>query len=113
MTNQELLDAGYKRWAPSPYREFETDMFEKCVRDEKGKKYFIHISRWDFTQLDNQVNVRYDSTVQFTHKNGEVVNVDGLNGWDLQELEKFYEDLWNTGWFKYYEVDDYENDEES
>ena len=108
MTSEELIKAGYKRWEPSLYKECVTDLFEKCVKDEKGKRYFIHIERWDFSPYERQGldPIRFEATVQFHHKNGETVNIDALNGWSVEEMEKFYADLWNLGWFKYYEAFD-------
>ena len=102
MTNEELINAGYTRYDPTPYHECETDLFQKCIRDEKGKKYYINVNRWDYSKY-NVYYIRYDASVQFCHKNNETVNVDCLDGWSIPDMEKFYEDLWNTGWFKYYE----------
>ena len=59
----------------------------------------------------NVYYVRYDASVQFCHKNNETVNIDCLDGWSIPDMEKFYEDLWNTGWFEYYESYINEEDE--
>lgn len=105
MTNEELIKAGYKQYPPSPIdNECVTDLFQKCVTDEYGKRYFINIKRWDFRKYGDQNGVNYESDMQLTHKNGNYVNIKGLSGWKLDELEKFFADIWNTGWFKYYEA---------
>ena len=106
-TNEEFIKAGYKRFDPPRYEDCVTDLFQKCIRDEDGnKEYFITVERWDYSPISNGRNipVRYDWTVQLTHKNTrETVNIDCLSGWTIEDAEKFYEDLWNTGWFEYYE----------
>lgn len=115
MTNQELLDAGYKRWNPSSYTECCTDLFQKCVSDDYGKRYFINIFRWDFSRYERkgfETAPRYEAEVQFTHKNGQTVDSTCYNGWELEDIEKYYADLWALGWFKYYEKWEYSHDEE-
>ena len=115
LTNQDFIDAGYTRWRPSPFYECVTDLLQKCVTDEYGKRYYINVNRWDFSRYErsNRTNVNYESTVQFTLKNGAYINIDGLHvgtDWTIEEMEKFYAELWDTGKFKYYEVfDAYKN----
>ena len=112
LTIQDFLDAGYTRWEPSPYHELETDMFEKCIYDKKGKKYFIHVHRWDFNRIPNgdRVGLNYESEVHFTTHDNMAVVVSCLNGWSIEEMEHYYEEQWDTGLYKYYE--EYEYDEE-
>ena len=113
-TNEDFLAAGYTRWDPPGYEECVTDIFQKCVYDEDGyKKYFITVERWDYSPVakpHRPVPIRYEWSVQFVHKpTGETVNIDCLNGWEIEEAEAFYEDLWRTGWFYYY--DKYDGDQ--
>ena len=74
MTKQELLDAGYKRWEPAPYEKNNcvTDLFQKCVTDDDGKRYFINVRRWDFSPYSGRAsdNNRFEATVQFDRKDG-------------------------------------------
>lgn len=104
MNNQDLIDAGYKRYGPSPNQEFETDLFEKCIRDDKGKKYYIHIYRYDFG-ADSRGDhiILYEAKVQLNTKNEIGINVTFINGWELKEMEQHCEDLWNSGLYDYYE----------
>ena len=103
MTNEELLRAGYTQWEPSPYKDCQTDLFEKCIKDEYGKRYFIHVERWDYTKFPRGI-IHYTASVQFQLKDGNTTDIDLLNGWTIEEMEEYYNKLWNTGWFKYYEV---------
>lgn len=115
LTNQDFIDAGYTRWQPAPYNECVTDLFEKCIKDEYGKCYFIHVNRWDFSRYERngRINLNYESTVQFNLKDGGTINVDGLyigTDWTIEKMEQFYANLWDSGMFKYYEVrEEYRN----
>ena len=109
MTDQELRDAGYVYYSRETNigNKCNVGLFEKCVRDEEGhKKYFIHIEKWDFSrfadpQHQDLKEPRYEANVQLTHKlTNETVNVELLSGWSIEQLEKFYEDLFGLGWFK-------------
>lgn len=108
MTSQDFIDAGYARWDPPKYENCITDIFQKCIKDENNnKKYFITVERWDYSSIANSrhIPIRFEASVQLTHKaTGEVVNIDCLSGWSIEDMEKYYEDQWNTGWYKYYEV---------
>lgn len=109
LTNQDFINAGYTRWRPAPYNECVTDLFEKCIKDEYGKCYFIHVNRWDLSRYERngKTNVNYESDVQFELKSGATINVKGFSvgqDWTIEEMEQFYADLWNTDKFKHYEV---------
>lgn len=106
MTKDTLIKAGYQRWQPSAIdNECVTDLFEKCIKDNVGKRYFIHIRRWDFSRYEpTPTPPRYEATVQFELNNGDTIDVEYLCGdWSIEDLEKFYADMWNLGWFKYHE----------
>ena len=105
MTDDELINAGYTKYKPVPYNDCVVALFQKCVRDKYGKKYFININKWDFSRYEHD-HISYETEVQFEHKNGETVEITAFDGWTIPQLEKFYEDIWSLGWFKYYEVSD-------
>lgn len=116
MTKQELIDAGYNRFEPAPIdNECITDLFQKCVTDDVGKKYFINVKRWDFS-IHGQRNdpIGYETEVQFRHiSNGEYTDIVCLDGWSIKDTEKYFADLWNTGMFRYYEKWEYDDDKET
>ena len=107
MTKQELLDAGYKRQEPDSYEKqgCATDLFQKCVKDDVGKRYFINVRRWDFSIYSHRPedNNRFEATVQFDRKDGIVINLDILNPESVEEVEKVYAEAWETGVYEYYE----------
>lgn len=120
MTREELINAGYNRYDPAPIsNECITDLYQKCVKDDIGKKYYINVNRWDFTPCGQKNNpIGYECNVQFRHKKtGEYTDIVCLDGWSVADMEKYYADLWYTGMFRYYEKWGegrlYEDDEEA
>lgn len=50
ITEQHLLDAGYKKYN-SEHNGKQADTFhQKCVRDAHGKKYFVDVYGYDFSK---------------------------------------------------------------
>lgn len=104
MDNQDLIDAGYQRFDPPSYYECVTDLFEKCIRDDKGKKYFIHVYVWDFSMYEKiPTGIRFESEVDLTLNNDNSVQIKMLDGWTIEQMEQYYRDIWDTGMYKYYE----------
>lgn len=107
MDKQDFIDAGYQRFAPPPYNECATDLFEKCIRDDKGKKYFIHVYVWDFSMYEKiPTGIRFESEVNLVLNDGNdnYVQIKMLNGWHtIEEMEQYYRNVWDTGMYKYYE----------
>lgn len=104
MTDQELINAGYKRFKPAPFQECVTDLFEKLVSDDVGKKYFIHIEKWDFRQYTGNNPISYEAKSCFTEKDtNNSVQIIYLSGFTIKDMEAFYEKQWETGMYDYYE----------
>lgn len=104
MNNQDFIDAGYQRFTPPPYYECVTDLFEKCIRDDKGKKYFIHVYVWDFSMYERTpTGIRFESEVNLTLNNDNSVQIKMLDGWTIEQMEQYYRNIWDTGMYKYYE----------
>ena len=46
MTEQDILNAGYKEYPKTPFdHEGIEKNYQKCFRDDIGRKYFIEIGR--------------------------------------------------------------------
>ena len=107
MTKEDFKNAGYIRFEPPPYENCITDMFQKCFTDEEGNKlYFITVERWDYTPVaprGQHIPISYNFTVQFNTHDNRTLNIDCFDGYDIESAEKFYADMWNTGWFKMFE----------
>ena len=104
ISNQEFIDAGYEHFAPPSYEECITDIFQKIFRDG-NKLYFITVERWDYTPVagGRDVPIHYNFTSQLNTLDGRTLNVGCFDNFDIESAEKFYADLWNTGWFKIHE----------
>ena len=112
MTNEDFIKNGYVRCDPAPFDKCVTDLFQKCVKDEFGKRYYINVKRWDFSSYHKGVGmINYEASVQFYYKDDNAVNIDQLSGWTIEEMERHYAELWDTGWFQYYEAFDGKRDE--
>ena len=47
MTEQDILNAGYKEYPKTPFdHEGIEKNYQKCFRDDIGRKYFIDIHKW-------------------------------------------------------------------
>lgn len=104
MNKEELLSRGYTRYNPPLHKECVTDFFQKCIKDDVGKRYYIDIELWDFSRFARNLMPRYQASVQLTHKQtGPVVDIVCHDGWSIDALEQYYDDLWSSGKYEYYE----------
>ena len=79
--------------------------YQKCFKDEIGKKYFIDVSLWDFTAYP-QLN-RYDYVAEYngqyyqkgTHSAFNITTIK----WEYEQMVEFIEKLFDKGVLDYYE----------
>lgn len=105
---QYLIDAGYKKHVSDSNKLFNhTDtLFQKCIKDDKGKKYFINM--WYYPEhsyggidLPEQIQ----GEVQFTLQDGEHLEVISFYT-DIAKIELQMEELWVKMGFGYYELNE-------
>lgn len=96
----------------SPEQDPYKGLYQKCIRDTNGKKYFINFDCWDFANSfagDRVGNVGRDpsfqASVQFTLPNGDSLNVEYLSAQNrtLPAMENFFEKMWRDLEAQYYE----------
>ncbi|MHC2016275.1 hypothetical protein [Methylobacterium sp. CM6247] len=116
---EDFLVAGYK-----PYRDGLKDSGErhtpiddrmyqgsvqKRVRDYRGTRYFINVDLYDFTKArqDGLEHRSVGPNVQFSVRDDmdETVDVSGVQGDTIAEIEAFFANLWSRMRWGYYEVD--------
>lgn len=103
MTKIELEQAGYKRYDPASWENCATDLYEKQVKDARGVRYAIQVTIRDYSTMGAKF-INTDTSVQFNiNDNDDTLIEVNYYGDNLERMEKFYEDLWNQKWFKYYE----------
>ena len=108
ITDEKILQAGYTEYPPSSIEyECVTRFFQKCFKDDVGKKYFIDIKRWDFPPHPNtghQIPTSYEFGVQFNTQDDKVMNLNLFStGWTIENAEAFVEEMWQKMNLRYYE----------
>lgn len=109
ITGQKLLEAGYKRYDRSAIDPIEVKgVFQKKIHVD----YWISIKLWKFNELNGPLKETWEIDVQFTTHDGEAVNMslvqwfnNSINkyGKTIEDVESFYETMWNTGLFSKYD----------
>lgn len=67
ITDELLLENGYKEWEPNLFHQFAKKMFQKRIRNEIGQtKYFITIYKYE--DLDSKTQ-SYNVDLQFEKDN--------------------------------------------
>ena len=108
MTDQELLDRGFKQFNPTP---FDSDGIETCFQkrydDDVGKRYFITVHKWKPMTHPHTHEVfpaSYEYNVQLSGKaNHDAVDVLFHSTWELDAVEDCLRKMFETGMFDYYE----------
>ena len=108
-SDEYFLSRGYRRYGKSQFDpECVECLLQKRFDDDKGKKYFITVKKWNWEKykdkLGNTPLATYEYNTQFYKKDThDAVDVDWHSSWNLEDVEKMAEDLWKTGWFEHYE----------
>lgn len=109
---EQLIEKGYKHFKPGPLdHEGITDMYQKRFDDKVGKKYFITIHKWrawTHPYTGEVYRPTYEFNVQFSYC-GKPINMTAFSGWELEEAEQKYEEIWQKCNFDYYEIFDGED----
>lgn len=100
LLEDKLVSRGYKKHVSESYKTFHmTDtLFQKCITDEKGKKYYINLwyyaaGRHGQTALPEsiQAEVQFE-TDGVTHENMNVT----LFTKDIDKIEEVFESMWKN-----------------
>lgn len=105
MTDELLLKRGYKEYAPTQFHnEYIVKCFQKRFDDDKGKKYFINVDKYDMPEPVTDA-FPYEFEVYLSLKDGDAIKM-LLYGsdWDINTVEKYIEKLFSTGDYEYYEL---------
>lgn len=95
---ESLEEAGYKRYPVNGYKNADS-LFQKRIDDEIGKKYFIDILCYDFRKFAQaNTDFSFEPQVQFREGCGDAVDVALLSNEEksLEEVEEFFDKIWNT-----------------
>ena len=111
MTDEYLLERGYKKYPPTHYSDYVVALFQKRFDDDFGKKYFINVLKWshDFVPTYRRdkwwTPFSYEYEVQVTMLGDDEKSLDLQfhSSWTLEEVENFIEDFFVKMKANYYE----------
>lgn len=112
MTDEYLLERGYKRYSPTLYdSDYIEDKFQKRFDDNIGKKYFINVIKWSQEYIperrrDNSWEpfiYEYEVCVTMGSKEDPLI-LHFLSSWTIEDVEAFMEDFVNKMKPNYYET---------
>jgi len=103
-TEEYIVSKGYKEYPTSEYDSpYVIKNFQKRFTDNNGTKYFINISKWDIKSVSSVLKDRYEFSynIYFTASDCDnPIKIELYAGWELDDVEKHIEKLWNTGLYK-------------
>ena len=108
MIESDILNAGYHEYDPTPIDHEDIDKrYQKRFDDKIGKKYFIDIIHWKpirHPHTGEWYGGGYEFETQLYKKGThEPINMTFFSGWDIDSVEKFISDMFDTGILDYYE----------
>lgn len=117
ITDEYLLEHGFKPYDPLQYFDNASIIkrFPKRYDDDVGKKYFIDVKKWsnDFVPLDRRdewwTPYAYECEVQLhtdqpdKEYDGKYLELNFHTDWNLEEVEQFVENVWQTQHMGHYE----------
>jgi len=106
--DKNLLEKGYLEFEPSKIdSDFVETCFQKRFDDDQGKKYFITIKKINFSAIfpEDFPKYKYEFNVQLYQKYTHYpINLTFFDGWDVEQVEKYMEKIWNSEEYDYYEL---------
>lgn len=112
MTDEYILEKGYKRYSPTPVldSEYIVAKFQKRFDDDFGKKYFINILKWsrDYIPAEHRdkywTQYVYEYEVQVSmYEEDNTINLHFFADWTLDKVEDFMESFFEKMNPNYYE----------
>lgn len=95
----ELLAAGYREFGNDPIHRHAIGFFQKAIRGEEGKQYFINVYEYAPHFPDCGVN-SFMAEAQFENENSHF-DVTLHEFASVDELEAFYRKIWELGCIPY------------
>lgn len=99
-----LIMNGFSKYLNSPYDNNVAALYQKCYKDQYGKKYFIDAKVYDFSFTDK---ILENYTIEFS---GQYYQRDTHNAvnftfidWELPEIEEWLDKLFATRILEHYE----------
>lgn len=110
LTDEMLIEKGYKEWPPSRWQHKDIEkFFQKRIRDDKGTRYFIDVEKWKEV-VHPYTGETFPSSYVYKaqlYKRGthDAFDMEFHSSWDLDDVEAFLENLFESSGCDYYEED--------
>ena len=104
INHEYIISRGYKSYSPTHFHnEYIIQCFQKCFDDDIGKKYFIDINQYEPVG-ENLEKYNFEYSVQLYDKDTHnPIDMLFHCGWDLERVEEFIENLFQSESLDYYE----------
>ena len=112
MTDEYLLNKGYKQYPPTPVLDNDSIVakFQKRFDDDFGKKYFIDVEKWSHDYIPEWRRDKWWTPFGYVyktyvtmHEEEKPIYLEFGTSWTLEEVENFVEDFFNKMKPNYYE----------
>lgn len=106
MNDKFLIEKGFKEYPRTDfYSPYVEKFFQKCYKDEIGKKYFIDVLKYPELNIPGReiVPVSYEYSIQIRNRNGDAIDLLFHSSWKLEDVERYIEKLFKLRMFTYYE----------
>lgn len=111
LTVEDFLEAGYKRFEQT-YNSADYGL-QKCIRDDKGKKYYItvfvyeHFKNEYFKSVPNMQRFSFSPNVQYKEKDENGITTDvslivDYSNTSIKAIEDRFEMLWKALYYGEY-----------
>lgn len=78
--------------------------FQKCYKDDLGKKYFLNAYLYDFERFRQGEGVGVQYEAQLTTIDGKCINISvSSQDWSIHEIESIIDNYFEKGLLEYYE----------
>lgn len=107
MTIESLVAYGFKEYTKNSMDQFDR-VWQFCVKDKKGKKFFVNVRLWCFSKYsrpDHVVHDSFDSSCQFDLRGPKTFDVTcSVNNMTPAQVVDWYENMFNRMNCYYYEI---------
>ena len=113
MTDKDILEKGYKQYAPIQFdNEHIVARFQKRFDDGYGKKYFISVVKWShsFIPVERRdeywkpYGYEYEVQVSMYEEDDNTINLHFFSNWTLDKVEEFMTEFFEKMHVNYYEL---------
>ena len=114
ITEEYILSKVYTKYNRTPFdKDIVICRFQKCFRDDSGKKYFIDAVKIDHHFVPEDRRDEYWKPYSFEYglqvsvgEDEKSINLQFFSSWTLEQVEEFVEDFFTKMKINYYEIND-------